>query len=270
MCLLWGTLHPSDFCWLSGSAIQPIPTTYVHTCSAQSVSRSRVGTKKFRIFVAKLLCVLFIACESIGKKWIFGKICVKKENTVDFWKVQKKLEFKWKNILHSLLEHSHRIWKIAIFVREYVFSFSRKCGIPLIARFRIFMKMETGHFCSALAERGRRPDFPASRIGDFYTRISNKQQIVKSLFKMLHCKCQASCHATFAWVYIREYWMIYRGPSFLAVVWFGSSPTPFPLSRLQGVCLSERGEGGWAWSQILRPQEYLVLYKSFNTLLCTL
>jgi hypothetical protein len=30
----------------------------------------------------------------------------------------------------------------------------------------------------------------------------------------------------------REYWMIYRGPSFLAVVWFGSSSTPFPLSSL--------------------------------------
>ncbi len=30
----------------------------------------------------------------------------------------------------------------------------------------------------------------------------------------------------------REYWMIHRGPGFLAVVWFGSSPTPLsPLSR---------------------------------------
>jgi hypothetical protein len=27
----------------------------------------------------------------------------------------------------------------------------------------------------------------------------------------------------------REYWVIYRGPGFLAVVWFGSLPTPFPL-----------------------------------------
>ncbi len=29
-----------------------------------------------------------------------------------------------------------------------------------------------------------------------------------------------------AWVHTREYWMIYRRPGFLAVVWFGSSPTP--------------------------------------------
>ncbi len=28
-------------------------------------------------------------------------------------------------------------------------------------------------------------------------------------------------------MYDREYWMIYRWPGFLAVVWFGSSPTPF-------------------------------------------
>ncbi len=27
----------------------------------------------------------------------------------------------------------------------------------------------------------------------------------------------------------RVYWMIYRGPGFLAVVWFGSSPTPPPI-----------------------------------------
>jgi hypothetical protein len=86
-----------------------------------------------------------------------------------------------------LREQSDRIRKIANFVREYV-SFSRKCGIPSISRFRIIMKMETDIFRSALAERGRRPDFPAYRIGDFYSRISNKQQILKSLVKMLHCK----------------------------------------------------------------------------------
>jgi hypothetical protein len=40
----------------------------------------------------------------------------------------------------------------------------------------------------------------------------------------------------FPWCLPREYWMIYRGPSFLAVAWFGSSPTPPPpLSRHQAV-----------------------------------
>ncbi len=53
----------------------------------------------------------------------------------------------------------------------------------------------------------------------------------------------------------REYWIIYRGLDFLAVVWFGCSPTP--LSRQQVFSLSQsscvspvkltdgRGGGGW-------------------------
>ncbi len=32
---------------------------------------------------------------------------------------------------------------------------------------------------------------------------------------------------------IREDSMIYRGPGFLAIIWIGSAPTPFPLSRQQ-------------------------------------
>jgi hypothetical protein len=36
--------------------------------------------------------------------------------------------------------------------------------------------------------------------------------------------------------YPKEYWIIYRGPSFLAVVWFGSSPAPPPLPSAS--CLS--------------------------------
>ncbi len=39
--------------------------------------------------------------------------------------------------------------------------------------------------------------------------------------------------------YSREHWMIYRGPSFPANGWFGSSPTPSPISRKQVVSLSQ-------------------------------
>ncbi len=82
----------------------------------------------------------------------------------------------------------------------------------------------------------------------------------------------------------REYWIIHRAPYFLAVEWFGSSATPYPpLSSVSSAgdtqedCESETtlltGEGGgWrgrAWSRIIRPQERLVLYKSFNTLCAT-
>jgi hypothetical protein len=36
----------------------------------------------------------------------------------------------------------------------------------------------------------------------------------------------------------KEYWMIYRGPSFLAVVWLGSSPTPSPSRQQVGLFLT--------------------------------
>jgi hypothetical protein len=74
----------------------------------------------------------------------------------------------------------------------------------------------------------------------------------------------------------REYWMIYRGPGFIAVVWYGSSPTHSlpPVSKLSlflslSVCRRTRAfwlERGWERSQIIRRRESLVLYKLFNAL----
>jgi hypothetical protein len=70
--------------------------------------------------------------------------------------------------------------------------------------------------------------------------------------------------------------MIYRGQGFLAVIEFGSTPTPFPPSPVSKLPLSqsfgvspveladERRGGHRADSK--RPQESLALYKSFNTL----
>ncbi len=65
----------------------------------------------------------------------------------------------------------------------------------------------------------------------------------------------------------------YKGPDFLAVVWFGSSHTPSPLNssteeiqedwEIETTCWQERV---WGRSQIIRQRESLVLYKSFNTL----
>jgi hypothetical protein len=40
------------------------------------------------------------------------------------------------------------------------------------------------------------------------------------------------------WWFSREDWIIYRGPGYLAVVWFGSKPAPFPLPLLSANCLS--------------------------------
>jgi hypothetical protein len=62
-------------------------------------------------------------------------------------------------------------------------------------------------------------------------------------------------------VSLREYWIIYRGPALLAVVWFGSFPTTSPPPvRMWG------GGGVVGRSQIIRQRESLVFYKSFNTL----
>ncbi len=69
---------------------------------------------------------------------------------------------------------------------------------------------------------------------------------------------------------------------FLAVLWFGSSPTPFPplpvskvVSLSQSSCVCRRsslltGEEGRVWgrSQITWLRESLALCKSFNTLMC--
>ncbi len=69
--------------------------------------------------------------------------------------------------------------------------------------------------------------------------------------------------------------MIYRGPGFRVVVWFGSSPTPSPLAR-QGARTRdtqedwerETGVGAEVWerSQIIWRRESLVFYKLLNLL----
>ncbi len=82
----------------------------------------------------------------------------------------------------------------------------------------------------------------------------------------------------------REYWMIYRGQGFLAVVWLGglllhSFPLPLPSVSSTGEgdtyedwererqLADGRGEGsGWGRSQIIRRRESLFLYKLCNTL----
>ncbi len=49
----------------------------------------------------------------------------------------------------------------------------------------------------------------------------------------------------------REYWKIYRGPDFLAVIWFGSSPTPFSmLARWHTGRLRKRDNlPRWRWEE---------------------
>jgi hypothetical protein len=81
-----------------------------------------------------------------------------------------------------------------------------------------------------------------------------------------------SCCFPFVACVYREYWMIYSGPRFLAVVWYGSSP-PLPVSKLSlflSLPMCRRSSlrvRGWGRSQFIRQgRESLVLCKSFNTL----
>ncbi len=68
--------------------------------------------------------------------------------------------------------------------------------------------------------------------------------------------------------------MIYRGPGFLAVLRFCSTPTPSPLFRQQLVSLSqffcvspvELTEGSGGGEGMGAKQKSYVLYKSFNAL----
>ncbi len=80
----------------------------------------------------------------------------------------------------------------------------------------------------------------------------------------------------------RDYWKN-REPGFLAVAWFGSSPTPlthlsaiiklFLFLSLSTVCVAGRaywrerlGEGGWRVAESYDHEKILVFNKSFNTL----
>ncbi len=76
----------------------------------------------------------------------------------------------------------------------------------------------------------------------------------------------------------REYLILYRGPGFLAVVWYGSSPLhltpPHPSASCPSfsdfLCVAGRAYwqecGGGGRSQIIRRWESIVLHNTFNNL----
>ncbi len=83
------------------------------------------------------------------------------------------------------------------------------------------------------------------------------------------------CPLVFLKGHSREYWMIYRGPGLLAVVWLPCTPSPvsnlslflsLPRCPQSSLLLGEVGWEGWARSWIIRRRESLAFYKSFNTL----
>ncbi len=68
----------------------------------------------------------------------------------------------------------------------------------------------------------------------------------------------------------REYWIIYRGPGLLAVVWLSCTPSAvsnlslllsLPVYRQSSLLLGEVGVRGWARSWIILRRERPALYK---------
>ncbi len=109
-------------------------------------------------------------------------------------------------------------------------------------------------------------------IGLWVQTLQEKHELQEEMYCNCLYRCRAATQSAVDVCHSREYLMIYRGPGFLAVVRFGSSPTPshplFPqplVSLSQSSCLSPvdltDGRGGRGWAS-----ESLARYKSFNTL----
>ncbi len=97
--------------------------------------------------------------------------------------------------------------------------------------------------------------------------------LLRVWYKIIATTCiRNSIGARVATCTAREYWMIYRGPGFLAIVWFGSPPTPSPSVSSTGDAPEDWERETTCWrekvggSQIIRWLESLVLWKSFNIL----
>ncbi len=106
--------------------------------------------------------------------------------------------------------------------------------------------------------------------GGVHIRLRGRRQSQFRRLKKKHSTLSTQCMAP------RKYWMIvllYRGPGCFTVVWFGSFPTPPPLtlsnlSLLHSLSVCRRsslptGGGGrwWRRSQSIRRRDSLVLYK---------
>ncbi len=107
----------------------------------------------------------------------------------------------------------------------------------------------------------------------YLCRLSTDTNHSDSYWHTLY-SCMRGEEARSKYNHIKEYWMFYRGPGFLAVVRFGSSPLPLQSTSCHSssvLCIVCRrsnlltGEGGGK-DQVIRPKESLVLYKSFNIL----
>ncbi len=96
------------------------------------------------------------------------------------------------------------------------------------------------------------------------TLVEAKMRTFKCYWTLLRRQCNNAEFGTI--VETSEYWMIYRGPGFLAAIWFGSSLFLSLPACVSTVKLTYVRGGEGVGSQIKWPRESLALYKSFVTL----
>ncbi len=102
------------------------------------------------------------------------------------------------------------------------------------------------------------------KVGEFLVKLFPVRAVNSQPFIKFGCSIKMAPKLSVSGsvcVYLSiEDWIIYRGPGFLPVVWFGSTLTPSPLSpqkahtgrlRKRGKLLTGEGVRGWAWSRII-------------------
>jgi hypothetical protein len=117
------------------------------------------------------------------------------------------------------------------------------------------------------------PIFSLSRTSFWWTFLPDPLQTLQPIKIFLISKIQQIP----AWVALKEYWIIYREPGFLAVVLFDSFPPPSPVSKLdrrhtgrllkRDNFLTGEGEGvGEGAKSYDGEKAWSSIFESFNTL----
>ncbi len=116
----------------------------------------------------------------------------------------------------------------------------------------------------------------SSKQHSVYSGLFRRACIYSSSFKIMQSEPAFSKLQDNVTMYsgeLREYWIIYTGPCFLAVVWSGSSPTPsrqyvrpatHRKTETENHLLTGEGGRGWRRRQIVRRRESLVLHESYS------
>ncbi len=100
-------------------------------------------------------------------------------------------------------------------------------------------------------------------MSPIFLRVTPKPNPVQGQWRELKLTCKST---PLHYIYPREYWMVYSGPGFRGVVWFGSSP-PSPVSKLPN---PEEGIGKWKFessqevSKIIKMSLWVISWRTLE------